>query len=477
MSCAIVDEKITSRKVQAKLDTVPVEEKISRNGDFIKFEINETAFYTINMVTGVVDVYGDISYPFSKSVLQAKMQTWISENVGYDPKRETLRCIDKSKYAEVYKQIKDNIGKHLVETWPECTDPEKYVYEDVAIATYLILLTDREQPGTPPKDITFLDAGCGNALFGWILAQQGYNYIGIDVSKRKIWDRWLNSVPKEVNFTLSEEPLTDLESFKEKFSDKNINWLIGNHSDELTPWISVLAQTLECNFLLIPCCSFDFNGKKFDKLQPKFKDYSTSKHRPISSNSTHFHYLAYVKSIALDLCGYDSFEEDILRIPSTKRHAFIGRNIKNSKKSFKFNLDYKIASPSEDTNAKMPAHDWREEIQNRVAHYLLRNVNSESADSSWSQGESSTLKDIIRDCELQDKLTEIKSIKGGLKAILLSHSQLFRIEKFGQISIRNWVEDHSKRRKVEHLKTKDCWFNQLHPQGCPLEENDCCFRH
>ena len=55
--------------------------------------------------------------------------------------------------------------------------PEKYVYEDVAIATYLILLTDREQPDTLPKDITFLDAGCGNALFGWILAQQGYNYI------------------------------------------------------------------------------------------------------------------------------------------------------------------------------------------------------------------------------------------------------------------------------------------------------------
>merc|ERR1712048_1005466 len=188
---------LSSGCVQAKLESKPVSEKITREENLVKFIINETNFYTINMANGQVHVEGEIPYPFSRSVLQSKMETWISEKVGYDPSRETLRCIDKSKYAEVYKRIKTEIGKNLVETWPECTDPEKYVYEDVAIATYLILLSQNED--CLPKDITFLDAGCGNALFGWILAQQGYNYIGIDVTKRKIWDRWLNSIPDGVN--------------------------------------------------------------------------------------------------------------------------------------------------------------------------------------------------------------------------------------------------------------------------------------
>lgn len=515
LSCAIVSPDLTFRKVQAKLDPTPITEKVSRDETFVKFEIDKTAFYTINMVNGQVHVEGDISYPFSGSVLQKKMEEWIVNKVKYDRSKETLRCIDKSRYATVYNDIKNKIGKHLVETWPECTDPEKYVYEDVAIATYLILLTDEEnkhrQVKIEPKDITFLDAGCGNALFGWILAQQGYNYIGIDVVRRKIWDRWLESIPEGVNFILSEKPLTDLESFKSEFGNENINWIIGNHSDELTPWLSVLAKTLNCNFLLIPCCSFDFNGKKFDKQQPNFKDYSTSIHRP-PCNSTHFQYLAYVKSIALELCGFDRFDEDILRIPSTKRHAFIGRNnihnpesgknsennqkIENNEKSdniknpetaektkfppskpFKFKLDYTIAAPSGDDNPKLPSHDWREEIQNRVANHLLRNVPINNAESApWNRGEVTTLKDIIKECALQDKLAEIKSVKGGLKALLLHNSQLFRVER-AQLSIRNWPEDNSKRRKIQHLKTKNCWFHEFHSQGCPLSEQECCFRH
>jgi len=493
LSCAIVTPDLTFRKVQAKLDPTPIAETISRDETFVKFEnADKTAFYTINMANGQVHVEGDISYPFSGSVLQKKMEEWIVNKVKYDRSKETLRCIDKSRYATVYNDIKNKIGKNLVETWPECTDPEKYVYEDVAIATYLILLTDEEnkhrEVKLEPKDITFLDAGCGNALFGWILAQQGYNYIGIDVVRRKIWDRWLNSIPKGVNFSLSEKPLTDLESFKSEFGNENINWIIGNHSDELTPWLSVLAKTLSCNFLLIPCCSFDFNGKKFDKQQPNFEDYKTSIHRP-PCHSTHFQYLAYVKSIALELCGFDRFDEDILRIPSTKRHAFIGRNsIKNTIKPentenpeipalFKFRLNYTIAAPSGDDNPKLPSHDWREEIQNRVANHLLRNVPLTNAESApWNRGEVTTLKDIIKECALQDKLAEIKSVKGGLKALLLHNSQLFRVER-AQLSIRNWPEDNSKRRKVQHLKTKNCWFHEFHAQGCPLSEQECCFRH
>ena len=41
----------------------------------------------------------------------------------------------------------------------------------------------------------------------------------------------------------------------------NVDFLIGNHSDELTPWIPVMATRLNCNFMVIPCCPFGFYAK------------------------------------------------------------------------------------------------------------------------------------------------------------------------------------------------------------------------
>ena len=45
--------------------------------------------------------------------------------------------------------------------------------------------------------------------------------------------------------------------------DPSADWLIGNHSDELTPWIPVMAArtSLSCNFFLLPCCTHDFTAK------------------------------------------------------------------------------------------------------------------------------------------------------------------------------------------------------------------------
>ena len=41
------------------------------------------------------------------------------------------------------------------------------------------------------------------------------------------------------------------------------DWLIGNHSDELTPWIPVIAarSSSKTNFFLLPCCFWDFDRK------------------------------------------------------------------------------------------------------------------------------------------------------------------------------------------------------------------------
>lgn len=69
------------------------------------------------------------------------------------------------------------------------------------------------------------------------------------------------------------------------------DWLIGNHSDELTPWIPLLAaqSSPKCNFFLLPCCFFDFWAKY---------------QRKNSSNSQYTEYVEYIGSICKK-CGFD----------------------------------------------------------------------------------------------------------------------------------------------------------------------------
>lgn len=69
----------------------------------------------------------------------------------------------------------------LLQIWPENTDPFKFVYEDIAIATYLLILWgDKKQ--------NFIDMGCGNGLLVYILTCEGHVGVGYDVRSRKIWD-------------------------------------------------------------------------------------------------------------------------------------------------------------------------------------------------------------------------------------------------------------------------------------------------
>lgn len=46
------------------------------------------------------------------------------------------------------------------------------------------------------------------------------------------------------------------------------DWLIGNHSDELTPWLPVMAarSSFKTRFFVLPCCAHDFNQKVSDNV-------------------------------------------------------------------------------------------------------------------------------------------------------------------------------------------------------------------
>lgn len=71
------------------------------------------------------------------------------------------------------------------------------MYEDVAIATYLLLLWEDEDDA--PRKKTFVDLGCGNGLLVYILTKEGHQGVGIDVRKRQIWDMYPDDVQLKVS--------------------------------------------------------------------------------------------------------------------------------------------------------------------------------------------------------------------------------------------------------------------------------------
>ena len=56
---------------------------------------------------------------------------------------ETLSLVEKPRYQQIYNKMKAKYGLDLVKDWPEVTDPQKFVFEDIAIAAYLLTLWEK----------------------------------------------------------------------------------------------------------------------------------------------------------------------------------------------------------------------------------------------------------------------------------------------------------------------------------------------
>ncbi|XP_045145468.1 probable tRNA (uracil-O(2)-)-methyltransferase isoform X1 [Echinops telfairi] len=231
-------------------------------------------------------------------ILLARLARWA---VGNRPSgfKSTLSLVPIARYSQVYEELKEKY-RPMVKVWPEVTDPAKFVFEDVAIATYLLVLWEQERArlGVTERQ-SFVDLGCGNGLLAHILCSQGHPGRGIDVRRRGIWAMF------EAETRLEEGAITPDD--RSLFPDAD--WLIGNHSDELTPWIPVIAarSSYRCRFFVLPCCFFGFVGK-YPRRQ--------------SQKTQYREYLDFVTEVG-QVCGF-RVEEDCLRIPSTKRVCLIG---------------------------------------------------------------------------------------------------------------------------------------------------------
>uniref|UniRef100_A0A4W3H4Y8 tRNA (uracil-O(2)-)-methyltransferase n=1 Tax=Callorhinchus milii TaxID=7868 RepID=A0A4W3H4Y8_CALMI len=459
-------------------------------------------------------------------VLLSKIVKWSTENKKSIYK-STLSLISLEKYSERYHQLKEKY-KEMVKVWPEVTDPEKFVYEDVAIATYLLVLWEDERA---EKDLavkqSFIDLGCGNGLLVHILSNEGYLGRGIDVRKRKIWNMYGPQTH------LEEHAITPSDSYL--FPD--VDWIIGNHSDELTPWIPLIAarSSYECRYFVLPCCFFDFYGK-YCRRQTKKTQYRE--------------YLDFIIEVG-SVCGFE-VEEDCLRIPSTKRVCLLGKQRKYPPSS-EGRLDEertqyirgrltggKSAANNEMTapeslhshdmkhftsdigdmmeEASLPidsstSSNWvggfqpREKIEKvkncatlprdfidgvvlHVANALL-NANQDHQEKSndedkgcWNKGGSLPLKNVAGLLD-RDALQRLKKECGGLKTLLRNNYQVFEVVQ-SNVQIRDWTKEKQTRRPAsnakrklpsEACKTRLCWFFANHPDGCPRSTERCPFAH
>ncbi|KAG5347531.1 TRM44 methyltransferase, partial [Acromyrmex charruanus] len=425
-----------------------------------------------------------------KSKFFPRLIKWInSENDNTGPRISSLSLISVEKYTLLYNRLKEKYGTGMVNVWPENTDPMKFVYEDVAIATYLLLLWEKERLEKGTKELqSFLDLGCGNGLLVYILSSEGHTGTGIDLRRRKIWDLFPKSTHLQVG--------TIIPSSDTVFP--NVDWIIGNHSDELTPWIPVIAarSSYECRFFLLPCCAYEFDGSKYRRCNAAESQYSE--------------YMSYVKSVCED-CGFFTLV-DRLRIPSTKRICFVGWKRTYAKENIA-TLDADIqriinarsqvesvrteAGDSELWSASFKPRNSTEqtrnctqldkglilEIVNIVVAHLLRvscRIPLErKPGKTWNAGGQIGIGEVAK-LIAPEMLQQLRNECGGLQTLLKNHSHIFCVAQ-GKVQFRiPGTGKKKKRRKNASTplrKVKPCWFHKNHPDGCPALEIDCDFQH
>lgn len=280
---------------------------------------------------------------------------------GYSKRVNHDLVVDKVLFQNQYIHLKKKYSKFLVDNWVESTDPKKHVFEDIAIAAFLIELWKKIY-GTEDtqKKLQFRDLGCGNGVLCHILIQEGFKGLGIDARQRKSWSIY----PTEVKRCLKEQviipsillrphpnmkvhaphvqhngrffpvqivspqllaPATVVYSSADLIQSPNVNiaefppdtFVIGNHSDELTCWIPLLGYP----FVVIPCCSHNLNG---NRMRYSVRDVERAKK---SGNSTYQGLVDRVEYLA-ERVGWN-VEKEMLRIPSTRNAAIIGYSNEN----------------------------------------------------------------------------------------------------------------------------------------------------
>ncbi|GAA5967779.1 hypothetical protein JCM3765_001437 [Sporobolomyces pararoseus] len=296
-------------------------------------------------------------------------------NTGYEKRVNHDLLVPKERVQDVYQRLKSKYSstiasiddpspritfpRFLASSWAEKTDPSKHVFEDVAICAWLICLWEKiysvrrsEKDGVERGEPEggFVDVGCGNGLLVYLLNSEGYKGYGLDLRERKSWSLY-TPIPDLRVTSLSPPTLlrSSISNSTPPFPPNS--FLIGNHADELTPWIPLFAAlTPGSAWLNIPCCLHDLTGRfetKTYSIPAQYLDslpYSSPTsdssalkidahpllypfYHPtpsyLNETSRYGSYQLFLAHLSL-LCGFLP-EREALRIPSTKNYGLVGR--------------------------------------------------------------------------------------------------------------------------------------------------------
>lgn len=171
---------------------------------------------------------------------------------------------------------------------------------------------------------------CGNGLLTHILTTEGYEGYGIDLRARVSWSHYPESTQAQLHIHAL-DPTTDddVANTSDSYFKPGV-FVIGNHADELTPWVPVLSTLHNASgYLSIPCCSWAFDAK-FERSStpmypvPDAADFASTLNLggDGSHSSSYSMYRIWLGSLSLH-CGWE-VESETLRIPSTRNWAIIG---------------------------------------------------------------------------------------------------------------------------------------------------------
>jgi tRNASer (uridine44-2'-O)-methyltransferase len=168
----------------------------------------------------------------------------------------------------------------------------------------------------------FVDLGCGNGLLTHILVSEGYAGHGFDLRKRTSWAHY----PPATQSRLLVRALDPTTATADQLLPADC-FLIGNHADELTPWVPLLATRVRASgYLSIPCCAWGLDAR-FDRSRDVPRcDVDTETLNlgggGDGGGSSYTLYRVWLASLSVH-CGW-AVEVEMLRIPSTRNWAIAG---------------------------------------------------------------------------------------------------------------------------------------------------------
>ncbi|KAJ9094412.1 hypothetical protein QFC21_005951 [Naganishia friedmannii] len=285
---------------------------------------------------------------------------------GYQKRVVHDVIVEKTSFQDLYLILKER-HKHLDSRVKKVRsnileDLKRHVWKDVAVACFLMLLWKDMYPARDLADVPdttaealkdrpwlqwgrpdngFLDLGCGNGLLVHILVSEGYHGKGLELRTRKTWPNY----PQQTQDALIEMPINPETWFPPTLEEwRHNSWagkkdcpiwegmfLIGNHADEMTPWIPLLSllPSTPVPYLSLPCCLHSLNAPfTLSKFVPPYEHPSAPvkgfAHGLDEGESRYKTYLMWLGWSGL-MCGW-RWEKEGMRVPSTKGWGIVGRS-------------------------------------------------------------------------------------------------------------------------------------------------------